>query len=479
MRAVAIVAALASTTAIARAQDAPAVDDAAPAPPAPPAPPTPPAEAPPAPPAAAPPPAAEPAPTPEELAARLDELEQQQQALAAESRRAAATREQVKSLLPLRTFITVFVDVGAFAVGGDGSGIRSDLGHFYYPQYAGRLAGQWVFMGDPLSTTINALGEPADASDSRELKSDTLHSHGRPSLIVNSLGLAIGKYVGHDISITALAELLPRPGHDILDIELAHIDYRPSPEIDLVISAGKVDSVLGVEYRSQDAQHRLTVTPSLICRYTCGRPIGVQARVTRGRLSASASITNSDNFDQRFEPSVELRSNRVPTAAGHVQWMLPVGQGLEVGVSGALGPQANQADDGLAQWHVGADARLRDLAGFDVTAEYVQGHQPGKTMTTACDLAPCLTYKGAYILVDRRMNPWLTPYVRVDWRDAVHEHGVDFVYESHTLRGTFGARFEMTSRILAKFEYTFNRQLDNIPMFPDDIVTSSIVVATD
>ena len=37
----------------------------------------------------------------------------------------------------LRRFITVYVDVGAFAVGGDGSGIRSDIGHIYYPKYIG------------------------------------------------------------------------------------------------------------------------------------------------------------------------------------------------------------------------------------------------------------------------------------------------------------------------------------------------------
>ena len=77
------------------------------------------------------------------------------------------------------------------------------------------------------------------------------------------------------------------------------------------------------------------------------------------------------------------------------------------------------------------------------------------------------------------MNGWLTPYVRVDWRDAVHQSGVDFVYEAHTLRSTLGVHLEMTSRILAKVEYTFNRELGAGPEFSDDVFTSSVVVATD
>jgi hypothetical protein len=60
----------------------------------------------------------------------------------------------------------------------------------------------------------------------------------------------------------------------------------------------------------------------------------------------------------------------------------------------------------------------------------------------------------------------------------VHESGVNFVYESHVVRATLGAHFALTNRILAKVEYTFVHELD-IPDFPDDVVTSSIVVATD
>jgi hypothetical protein len=432
------------------------------------------------PPVALPPVAPVPTPDIEALTRRIEELEQKQGELVDAQQDNDKTRERVGKLAWLSRYITVFVDVGAFAVSGNGAGIRSDIGHFYYPKYAGKIPGQWVFMGDPLSTAINSLGEPADTADSRELKNDTIHSGSNPGLIVNSIGLSVGKEVSDEVSIVALAELLPRPGPDILDVELAHIDYRPTRRVNLVISAGKLESVLGVEYRTQDAPRRLGVTPSLICRYICGRPVGIQARLLRGPFSVSAAITDGDNFDERFEPDAAIKSNKVPTGSGHLQWLLPIGQSLELGVSGAFGPQDEQSDLHVHQWHYGFDARLLDLGGFDVTAEFVQGRQQGaSTAEVHCGVAQCLSYKGAYLLVDRRVATWLTPYVRVDWRDAVHTNGTEFVYESHTVRATVGVHFEVTSRIVAKLEYTYNRELGTIPQFPDDIITSSIVVATD
>lgn len=428
---------------------------------------------------------ADPPAVPDDLAERLDELEAQARAVDRLGRDVARAREQVGALAWLPRYITAFVDVGAFAVGGNGSGIRSDSLHLHYPRYRNTVSGQWVFMGDPFSTAINSLGEPADTSSSREAANDTINSQGRPSLIVNTLGLAINKTLGGGVSLSALAELLPRPGPDQLDVPLAHIDYRPSDEIDLVISAGKIDSVLGIEYRAQDAPRRLGVTPSLICRYTCGRPLGIEARLVRGRSTTALAVSNGDSFDERFAPDDQLKANKLPTISGHVQWKLPLGRGLEVGVSAMVGPQDGQASTSVHQWHYGFDAKLRDLDRWDVVAEAVQGRQQGRTSSdpsmlerARCDVARCLSYKGAYLLVDRRVAPWLIPYLRVDWRDAVLENGAEFVYESHTLRATLGVHLEMSSRIVAKVEYTWNRELE-APPFPHDVLTSSIVVSTD
>ena len=47
------------------------------------------------------------------------------------------------------------------------------------------------------------------------------------------------------------------------------------------------------------------------------------------------------------------------------------------------------------------------------------------------------------------------------------------------MRATVGAQLAVTSRILGKIEYTWNHELDGIPQFADDILTTSVVVATD
>lgn len=459
----------------------PALGYATPDDPAQPAPPTPPVEEP----APAPTEPAAEEPVDEDVQEQVDDLQKDLQRV---KHSTDALRREVKSQAWLLRFITVYVDVGAFTVGGDGSGIRSDIGHVYYPQYMGTVPGQWVFMGDPLSTAINTLGEPSDTSNSREVPVDTVDSEGHPSLIVNTIGLAIGKHVTDHISIASLAELLPRAHDNLLDIQTAVIEYRtPVGDGNVRINAGKIESVLGIEYRKQDAFNRLGVTPSLIGRYTSGRPLGVRAELTRGRLSTFATITNGNNFQTLFEHDTQLKANSAPTGSAHVQWLFPfgrhldLGEGLELGVSGAFGPQDNQPSIDVTQWHIGFDAKLTNLHGFDASAEYVQGKQEGHTTNpmAPCDDAACLTYKGAYLLVSRPIRPWFTPYGRVDWRDAVHIHGAEFVYESHTVRGTLGAHFEMTSRIIAKIEYTWNHELGNIPQFANDILTSSLVVATD
>jgi hypothetical protein len=414
-------------------------------------------------------------PTVDDLQDKIDTLERKQQSQQDEIDQLKQNEKDRNWLLGL---LSAYVDVGAFAVGGDGSGIRSDVGNLYFPKYRGTTPGQWVFMGDPRSTAINALGEPADTSDSRELTNDTIHSGGRPTVLVNSIGLSVGKaFEPQGIYVTAFAGLLPRASGDILDVELANIKYRPSQSLDLVIEAGKIDSVLGVEYRTQDAPNRIMVTPSLIARYTTGRPYGVDFRMTRGQLVLSGALTNGNMMDHRFEREHSLHSTWVPNAAGHIQYKIP--GGLKVGVSAAAGPQDDQSSTSVAQWHIGADVSLVDYHGWDMVAEYVQGIQQGWTEVSPCDVTACLDYKGAYVLVDRAIQPWAIPYVRVDWRDAVHKHEPQFVYESHVVRATIGAHFEMTSRILAKIEYTFNHELDGIPQFADDIVTSSLVVSTD
>ena len=53
------------------------------------------------------------------------------------------------ALSALKGRLAGYLDVGWFAVGGDGSGLRTDPAAIYYPQYS--YAAPWIFLGDPLS----------------------------------------------------------------------------------------------------------------------------------------------------------------------------------------------------------------------------------------------------------------------------------------------------------------------------------------
>jgi hypothetical protein len=153
-----------------------------------------------------------------------------------------------------------------------------------------------------------------------------------------------------------------------------------------------------------------------------------------------------------------------------------VGAGLELGGSGSFGAQDLQAADDVHHWQAGADAHL-DWRGLEVTGEFVKGRARGRSAAgePPCGVAPCLRYMGAYGLVGYRVLNWLMPFARVDWRDALHEHGADFVYVSQLVRFTPGLRFETGEHVIVKLEYTLNRELGRIPQFDNDIVTSSLV----
>ena len=237
---------------------------------------------------------------------------------------------------------------------------------------------------------------------------------------------------------------------DYLDVKLGYVEYRPrAGDVNLSLFAGKFDSVLGIEYRSQDAPDRTTVTPSLICRYTCGHPIGLKARaeLLDDALAVNVAVTNGSHVSEGFPFSDEADRNAWKTVAGRLSYRFPVGAGLELGASGAFGAQDLQVDDDVYQWHYGADLRL-EWHDLELSAEYVQGKAEGKSEDgeAPCGLAPCLTFKGAYGLLGYRATNELMPYVRVDWRDALHQSGASFVYISNLARATFGMRVEARHR---------------------------------
>jgi len=296
--------------------------------------------------------------------------------------------------------------------------------------------------------------------------------------------------VGEHLTVNGLIDFVPR-GRDVsnpdglflgdyIDVKLAYVEYIvPVESFKLSLFAGKFDSVLGYEYRSQEAPDRLTVTPSLMCRYTCGRPLGLKARAQLfdDAITVNFSVTNGSHTVESFPFYGEIDQNQWKTLATRISSRAPVGAGLEVGISGAVGAQDLQPDDDVMHWHLGMDAHL-DWHDVIVTAELMQGEAQGKTEAGGppCGLTPCLRYKGGYGLVGYRLFNWLTPYGRVDYRNAVHQSGASFVYVSDLLRATGGLRFEIGTHAIVKAEYTHIQELGRIPQFPNDVFTSSMVV---
>ena len=442
------------------------------------------------------PPKEEPPPTPPPPATdpKIDELTQRIQKLEDELSQVkddnSYLEEKLQSLLPIAAKLGGYVDAGFFVTDGNGAGTSSDLLGQYYPEYLDKgIPGSWVFMGDPLSTTVNSRGDVADTGESRAIVFDPINSRGKSTFLVNAVNLALFAGLSETASAQVSIDFVPRARDisdvdglftgDYIDVKLAYGEWKPKlDDMELSLQAGKFDSVLGFEYRSLESPDRLGITPSLICRYLCGRPIGLKARarLVDNTVTANVAVTNGSHFSEGFTFANETDTNHFKTIAGRLSYL--AGGKVEIGASGAFGAQDYQDDNKVYQWHVGADihAEIKDL---ELTAEYVKGKAKGKTsgMTMAeCDDAPCLDYQGAYLLAGYRLTNVFVPYGRVDWRDATHESGASFVYISKLMRFTVGLRAEIGTRVIVKAEGTLNRELDRIPQFPNDVVTTSLVL---
>lgn len=394
--------------------------------------------------------------------------------------------EKIESLVPLK--ITGYLDLGAFATTGNGAGTRTDVGHLLFPEYS-YVPETWVFYGDPLSTAVNSRGDVADTGESRAIVFDPINSNGKPTALVNAVNLALFSGIGETGQINVSVDLVPRSRNisdpsgtflgDFLDVKLAYGEWRPhvseAGTWDLTLQAGKFDSVLGYEYRSIESPDRVGVTPSLICRYTCGRPIGLKARARflDEALIANVAVTNGSHFSEGFDFANETDTNSMKTVAGRLSFSIQ--KKVELGASGAWGAQDFQPDNDVRQWHIGGDVHA-EIKDFELTAELVHGRAKGKTSMVRCDAAPCLRYTGGYLQMAYRVTNTWVPYVRADYRDADHWSGASFVYVSDLWRATVGIRAEIGTRIIWKLEVTKNNELGIPYTIPNDVATTSLVI---
>ena len=248
---------------------------------------------------------------PETTEQRLDRLERDngvmREQLEALTDQLEFAEERLATSLAQSGKLSGYLDFGFFWVEGDGSGLRTDIGHEHLPKYQD-VPDSWVFLGDPLATAVNARGEPADTSESRAVTFDSVNAGSNPSFLVNAVNLALFAGLSPELQVNALVDFVPRGRNvsdsrgtflgDFLDVKLAYAEYRIAGESGAMsLFAGKIDSTLGREYRGQESPDRLAVTPSLICRYTCGRPLGLKARAVafEDTLNIALAITNGSN----------------------------------------------------------------------------------------------------------------------------------------------------------------------------------------
>lgn len=470
--------------------------------------------------AAPPPPPPAPAVSPE-VAAQLEELQAAVADLRAENETLKEdveflgedlefTDNRLSSFGSLTGKVSGYVDIGFFWVNNDGidvdegSGLRTDIGYQYSSKYDGSgILDSWVFLGDPLSVMINSRGDPADTGQSLAITFNPINNQGRASFLVNNVNLALFAGFNDYFTVDALIDFLPRTRDvsdpnvqtgasgvnlgDFVDVKLAYMRYqREFKNMNLAIYVGKFDSVVGYEYRVQESPDRISVTPSLICRYVCGRPLGLKARMKftdKRNLILNLSVTNGATFWESFGFYGDVDVNNMKTFSGRLSYdFAALSDGLyhaELAASGFYGAQDLQFEDDAIHWQAGADFHL-EAKGVDFTAEFVIGRANGDvnpdTPDVKCSGAPCLEYMGAYGILGYRAKNWLMPFVRVDWRDAVHETQAasSFVYLSDLIRVTPGVRFDINENISVKGEYTYTHELVGY-QFRNDVLTTSMV----
>lgn len=410
----------------------------------------------------------------EDVAARAAELADKVEELEA---RLAAAEQTHRSDFPVK--VGGYGDLGFFTSQGDGTGFRRDIGHAAFPEHEGYA---WVFYGDLLATQVNARGDVADLGDAPGVERfDSVDSGGNPTFLVNELNLSIQAGLGARALFTSSVNFTPRSGRDFalgdaFDVDLAQLEWLPTADGKTSLFVGKVDSVLGLEYKTRKASQRFGITPSLVARYTTGTAVGIKARslLAGDHLVVAAAVTNGSFGTEQFHFYDEVDHNSFKTVSGRLGVRLDVaGVHVEVGPSGQWGTQDGAGDDAGAQWLVGVDAEV-SATRFAIRGQWLRGKAPGDEFAAAYALD---LRNGGYLEADVIVTPELGVFGRGELRDAQVHEGMERLYITKNWRATGGARLVLNPRAVIKVEYSHNGEYGGVPSIPDDVVASSAVIA--
>jgi hypothetical protein len=445
-----------------------------------------------APPAAVPAPAAPENDAADEAAGPVDPF--------AEMRDLESRLEQLRSITvgrQPRVTLGGYIDLGFFVPQGDGSGLIRDTGNMIFPQYGGGQWG-WVFLGDILSPAVNSRGEVADLGNLPGVtRFDSIHSRGAPGFIANEVNLTLTSGLGDSAVATASINFVPRSGSnctgdpnascnaaftlgDFLDVDLAQLEWMPTKSQRTSLFVGKVDSVIGIEYRERKAAQRFGITPSLIARYTTGTALGLKVRHKMGPddlFVFAASVTNGSFTTEQFHFYNEIDTNAGKTISGRLSLRPPLPFELELGASGSWGSQDRaRASDGI-MWFYGADLQLR-AGTVDLKAQWLRGKAPGAPIDEVYGLD---LHGGGYAEVDWMVTPVVGLLGRAEYRDALvwlnlGDPANNRLYVTKSWRGTAGLRVVVSDRIVLKAEYLRNGEYGGIPEIKNDVLTTSLLL---
>ncbi|MDX2024524.1 MAG: hypothetical protein SF187_30060 [Deltaproteobacteria bacterium] len=366
-----------------------------------------------------------------------------------------------------------YVDVGFFAPQGDGSGYVQDFSNRY-----GNFG--WVFLGDILAPAVNSRGEVADLGNAPGTdRFDSINSRGAPGFIVNELNLRMRAAMTPTAIITASLNITPRTGNDfrlgdVMDLDIAQVEWLPTQSQRTSLFVGKTDSVLGIEYRNRKSHQRFGVTPSLIARYTTNPAVGVKARTKFGAsdwLVVAMALTNGSNTWEQFHFYDEVDSNAAKTGSARVSARLPFG--VELGLSGSYGaPDRSPSSKGTA-YFAGADVQA-DLGRLLVRAEFLKGKMDGRAADDVYDLD---LKGGGYLELDWLINATFGAYGRGEYRSARVWLGDERLYATKSWRATAGVRMTLSEGSALKAEYLRNGEYGGLPAVRNDVFTSSLVLS--
>jgi hypothetical protein len=381
--------------------------------------------------------------------------------------------------------ITGYLDVGFAKAQGDGTSFRP--GDTRVPADYGV---------DTFAPAVNSRGEVASTDAGGRIVNGFLPRSvgigGTPSFLLNTASVDL-RYTAPQapVLIFTRVQMLPRfdAGGETtrLIVEQAFGRVTPLKSAELAISAGRFDSVFGIEYLDNQANFRVGVTPSLLARYTTGQSVGVKVFYryqfgTASALSINGSATNSGTFVEALQgPDRSLTGVPVGAARAGYELNLP-SLSLKLGASGAYGPRNDQLDRDSHQQLWGADARLF-VARLSVAGEYVHvteqegsadGKQPGLGGTfpfgssfLARGFWTQISYEVPLVPAPFR----IVPYLRYEQRHAAFQGFIPITVD----RFTAGLHVDLWDNIQVKGEVLINRELAGAPQVNNNVYTSSVV----